>query len=238
MMNHKTLLLSLSGLLILVNFSLLMVFDPEVNRWGRVLSTLSFLALFLSQFNHKKILLLGALIMLLISDIAALEYQKSFSQKTFFTFQSLAYFFLIWYTGRYLIKQKFQKNQLIYLALVFLLNTFFMLVIGDLLSEEVRDPGVEALFYLYGTSSIILISTGILYYDRYSNDLAASFLIAVIGLVLSNLMGFPAHFMDFWEFFYLDRLFYVLGTAGIVTYSYYLGKNSTQDNNRPLHDLL
>ena len=227
MKNYFILLLSLSGLLILGNFFLLMEFGPEVHRWGRVISTTTFLVIFLTQLGHKKIMILGALFMLLVADIVALTYQKVASQQAFFAFQTLAYLLLIIHAGRFLFNQNLRLNQTIYFGIVFLLNTFFMLVIGDLLAEEVNNPGVVALFYVYGFSSIILISTGILYYDRFPNDRSASFLFTAIGLVLSNLMGFPAHFMDFWEFFFLDRLFYVLGTAGLLAYVYHSKKHPT-----------
>lgn len=233
MNNFIRLLLYLSGFLVLVNFLLLMEFEPVVNRWGRILSTLTFLALFLKDFHRNKFLLMGAFLLFFTADFFALTYQETSSQQAFFALQSLAYLCLVYHTGKRLVKQKFKSYQTIYFSIVFLLNTFFMLVVGHILAEEVQDPMVEALFYVYGLSAIVLISTGILYYDRFPDNLSASFLISVVGLVLSNLMGFPAHFIDFWEFFYLDRLFYVLGMAGLVSFSYYSGKVSFSSKRFP-----
>jgi hypothetical protein len=173
------------------------------------------------------VLLLGALVLLIIADAFALRYHEALSQQAFFALQSLAYIFLVFHIGKYLVKQKLKRYQIGYTAIVIFLNSSFIVILGDLLSEEVKDQMVQNLFYVYGIATIVFISGGILYYDRFPNDLSASFLIAVAGFVVSNLMGFPAFFMEFQEFYYLDRMFYVLGTAGLVSYSYYAGKALT-----------
>ncbi|MHA6280084.1 hypothetical protein ACXYMT_07870 [Salinimicrobium sp. CAU 1759] len=241
MKKYNILLVCLSGFLILLNFFLLWQYGPEVHRWGRVISTLTFLILFLKHFHPKKILLLGALVLLIIADAFALEYHQALSQQAFFALQSLAYLFLVFHISKYLVKQKLKPYQIGYTAIVIFLNCSFIVILGDLLAEEVKDQMVQNLFYVYGIATIFFISGGILYYDRFPNDLSASFLIAVAGFVVSNLMGFPAHFMEFGEFYYLDRMFYVLGTAGLVSYSYYAGKalSSVSGNTSPeyLEDL-
>lgn len=235
MKKYNILLISLSGFLILLNFLLLWQYGPEVHRWGRLISTLTFLVLFLKHFHPKKILLLCALVLLIVADAFALKYHEAMSQRSFFALQSMAYIFLVFHIGKYLVKQKLKRYQIGYTAIVVFLNSSFIVILGDLLAEEVRDQMVQNLFYVYGVATILFISGGILYYDRFPNDLSASFLIVVAGLVVSNLMGFPAHFMEFEEFFYLDRMFYVFGTAGLVSYSYYAGKalSSVSDDISP-----
>lgn len=215
------LLISLSGILILINFLFLTLYEPEIHRWGRVISTLSFLAFFLKDFHSRKYLLLGIFILFLSADLVALNYQNISMQQTFFVFQSLAYTLLLIRIGKYLIRPKLKLYQKLYFSLVFILNTAFVIMIGGLLAEEVQNSILQFLFYMYGFSAVFFISGGILYYDHFPNYLSTAFLFAVAGLVLSNLMGFSAHFLGFSEFFYIDRFFYVVGMAGLVAYSYY-----------------
>lgn len=228
---YNILIISLSAGLILLNFLLLFQFGPEVHRWGRVISSSVFLAVFLKDYHPKKIFLTGAFILLVTADVFALSYQNVLPQQAFFILHSLTYFLLLFHIGRYLIKPRLIRYQKIYFSFVFLLNTFFVVILGDLLAEEVRDSIVQILFYVYGLFAILFISGSILYYDKFPNGLSTSFLLVVAGLVLSNLMGFPAHFMKFAEFFYLDRLLYVIGLSGLVFYSYYSGQILCKEKN-------
>lgn len=221
MKTYNILLLSISGILILINFLLLSAFEPEIHRWGRIISTLSLMAFFLKDFRRKKYLLLTILTLFLTADVFALNYQDVFMQQAFFVLQSLAYLLLLVRIGKYLIKPKLRLYQKLYFSVVVLLNFAFVILIGGILAEEVQNFMLQITFYVYGISAVFFISGGILYYERFPNYLSTAFLLAVAGLVLSNLMGFSAHFLGFSEFFYIDRLFYVIGIAGLVAYSYY-----------------
>lgn len=238
MKNFRVLLVVLTVFSIMVNFILLAGFEPGVHRFGRVLTTFIFLGLFCRYYHSKKILLLGALLLLFIADLFALTYQKPISQQVFFAAHALAYLLMIFHTGRYVLKQKLRSYQIGYTTIVFFLNSSFIIILGDLLAEEVNDQMVQNLFYVYGFSTILFISVAILYYDRFPNNLSTSYVFAVAGLVVSNLMGFPAHFMEFSEFFYLDRMFYVLGIAGLVSYSFYTGEALDPDKSESYQDLL
>lgn len=230
MKSFKLLLISLSLLLMSVNFILLANFEPEIHRWGRVIGSLCFFGLFLKEFKAKKILLLLVFSLFVMADFIALSYHEVTMQQIFFVLQSLAYVLLIFRIGRYLLKTKLKTYQKFYFSLVLILHAFFVVIIGDLLAEEVQNSLLQILFYTYGIAAILFISGGILYYDRFPNQLTTAFLVAVAGLVLSNLMGFSAHFLGFTEFFYLDRFLYVTGLAGLMAYSHNFESLQSHDN--------
>lgn len=221
MKRFNLLLISLSLVLVIINFLLLANYDPEIHRWGRVAGSICFLGLFFTEFKRKKILLLLVFSLFAMADVVALNYHEVLMQQIFFAAQSLAYVLLVFRIGRYLLKTRLKTYQKIYFSLVLILNAFFVAIIGDLLAGEVQNSLLQVLFYVYGISAILFIGGGILYYDRFPNQLTTAFLIAVAGLVISNLMGFAAHFLGFTEFFYPDRLLYIFGLAGLMAYSHY-----------------
>ncbi len=206
----------LTGILIGLNFYLLLEFPPEVHRWGRIACSGFFTLLLITRRNNQNALLIGSMLLFLMADMFALRYDYSVPQQAFFALQSMAYLLMLIQIRKSIRKPNTSGYERWFFTGVFLVNLCFVFIIGNVLSDEVNDPLLEVLFYLYGLSSILLISAGILYYDTFSDNKSTAYLWAGLALVFSNVTGFSAHFLEYHEFFYLNRLLYVTGIASLV----------------------
>ena len=61
---------------------------------------------------------------------------------------------------------------------------------------------------------------------RYSNEYSFYFLLAVLGLVLSDIFAFISFYLREGAFIYADRVFYLLGLASLAHYTILYRKES------------
>jgi len=64
-----------------------------------------------------------------------------------------------------------------------------------------------------------MVILGFSYSNRYSNKSSFYFLWAVLGLVISDISGFMSYYLNVEEFFFPDRMFYIIGLLCLVKFS-------------------
>lgn len=220
MKRRITLLGGLTVFFVFLNFILLYEFPPEVHRWGRLACSSSLFLLFIIRINKQNALLALALACLVVGDIFALQYDLVFSQHAFLVLQTAAYLVTLINIRKLLKKTKTVGYERWFFTGVFLINIAFVFIMGGIFSEEVNNPTLIFLFYLYATFAVFLLSSGVIYHNNESGKKSTAFLLAVIGLVFSNITGFSAHFLEYTELFYANRLLYVTGVASLVYFGY------------------
>ena len=70
-----------------------------------------------------------------------------------------------------------------------------------------------------------LVISAISYSNRYSDRLSFFFTASTLFLVFINITSFIAYYLEFSEFYFSDRLFYILGIAGPVKFASYAGRH-------------
>lgn len=215
----KIISLSIVVALVVVNVVLIWALNEENSRWGRILCSGIYCLYFLVTDSSKKVFLLGAFLLFLIADIFILDFESTIAQQAFFALHSSAYLLLLFEIKENLEKFHMSSFQKLYFSIVFAVNGIFVFVIGNTLTAGINDIALTLLFYLHGFSSLLLIAGAILVYDRYSNEISASFLVGVLALALSNLTGFASIYLDHTTFLYLSRIFYILALFCLVYFS-------------------
>jgi hypothetical protein len=214
-------LLLVSVLLLVVNIWGILNFDLETSRWLRLFSSGVFLSLFLWKSSAKNKWLNSAFILLFISDIFLLNYESSIFRSLTFIAGILAYTFLFLRILPKIKNLKSSLTQRIIFGFIFLLNAGLLLFLVDMIPQELEfnNPLENLLFLLYGLAIITLVIAAISYSNRHANAPSFYFTIAVFGLAFSDITSFIAYFLQFPEFFYPDRVLYILGLAALVRYT-------------------
>ena len=75
------------------------------------------------------------------------------------------------------------------------------------------------LFYLLGLASLGLATTSLSYMNRYANRNAFFFVIVSFAFILSDLFYYIAYYLQFEEFYYLDRLVNIIGMGLLLVFS-------------------
>lgn len=218
-----------TGTLLILNFLLLYLFLPEVHRWGRIACSAVFLLYLAKDISPRHTPFIGSVACFFIADIFALWYDQIFPQQIYFALHSLAYLIMLFQVKHFIRKPSGSGFERFFFLAVFLIHVTFMFIIGDILSEEVDNLLLEMLFYVYGISAVGLITVGVLFYNHFSDKKAKAFLFTTLGLVFSNITGFSAHFLEYAEFFYVDRFLYVSGMASYIYFSHAKTTKSKKD---------
>ncbi|WP_026914406.1 lysoplasmalogenase family protein [Christiangramia portivictoriae] len=217
-MLSKYFLLILAGLLALSNAFLISEYDLQMIRWGRLVTTsVIFISLIWRQRSDK--LLLTAVLFLFLSDILLLNYEHVYSNAATFLSRISAYVLLVLVIFPEIRILKMSLVQKVVFALVFSLNIAMLYVLVDMVPEKYEYPFLNSLFYIYGSAMITLVLAAISYSNIYSDATALFFTAGALCLVFSDIMSFIAYYLEFHEFYYADRFFYIFGVSALVKFS-------------------
>jgi len=207
-----------AGILVLANTFLISEYDLEMIRWGRLISTfLVFLILIWKHRSEK--LLLSAILLLLISDILLLNYENIYINTATFLLRIAAYSTIVLVIFPEIRTLKMSIIQKVVFAIVFSLNIGMLYVLVDMIPEKYDYPHLNFLFYIYGSAMITLVLAAISYSNIYSDATAFFFTAGALCLVFSDIMSFIAYYLEFYEFYYPDRFFYILGIISLVKFA-------------------
>ncbi|WP_010228857.1 hypothetical protein [Gillisia marina] len=112
-----------------------------------------------------------------------------------------------------LITNLFQK---MVFTIAVLLNIFLLYSLVEMMPAGKYSLFFDFLFYVYGLSIIICVTTAVSYSNRYASKPSIFFLTAVLCLVFSDLTYFIGFILDFSEFFFADRIFNILGIGALI----------------------
>lgn len=217
-MLSKSLLSAITAIILLANFYIIFAYDLEISRWARLVSTSVFMFLLLLQRTYSK-RLLGVFFFLLISDIGLFYYENPLANAGTFLMRIVAYLLLVFVVGSELKKLQASIFQKVLFVVVFTLNLAMLYLLVGMVPVEYAYPGLNLLFYTYGISMISMVIAAISYSNRYSDKTSFFFTAATLCLVFSDISSFIAYYLEFEEFYFPDRFFYILGIAGLVKFN-------------------
>ena len=204
--------------LLFVNCFIIFEYDQEYSRWARLLSTLILFIILLWRNSMSKTLA-GAFFFLLISDLLLFFYEDPLANSATFLMRIAGYLTLVLAVSPELRNLKTSTFQKLLFFVVFTLNVAMLYTLVDMVPEKYNYPYLHTLFYIYGTAMITLVIAAISYSNRYSDSTSFFFTAGTLGLVFSDITSFIAYYLEFSEFYFPDRIFYILGIASIVKFA-------------------
>lgn len=214
----KTYLPVITLVLLVVNCLVIYEFDQDASRWARLISTaVFFLILILQGTYNLKILI--AFCFLLVSDLLLFYYENSLANTGTFLMRISAYLLFVFTVVPELRNLKSSLFQKLVFFGVFILNLAMLFLLVDMVPAKFGYPFLNVLFYAYGISMITLVIAAISYSNRYSNKTSFYYTAATLCLVFSDITSFIAYYLEFYEFYFPDRIFYILGIAGLVKFT-------------------
>ncbi|HSP40558.1 MAG TPA: hypothetical protein VLN46_03930 [Gillisia sp.] len=208
-----TLLLVIINIYVLYNYEL-----PEI-RWTRILSTFLLFILVIVFSGWRKGLLMAAFGLYLFSSFLSLYNEILLVRKINLGVVIIIYLCLFFHVLPFLRKLKTDLFQKIIFGLIITVNILMLFILGDLDSNRVQDITHLALLVLRGISIIALMIMAFSLANRYTNEYSFFFLLAVLGLVFSDIFAFISFYLREGIFVYADRFFYILGLASLARYT-------------------
>ncbi|CAL65459.1 lysoplasmalogenase family protein [Christiangramia forsetii] len=214
----KSFLSAIIAILLVANFYIIFAYDLELSRWARLISTFVLFIVLVWQGTFSK-RMLAAFFLLLISDLGLFNYEDPLTNAGTFLVRISAYLLLVFVVTPELKNLQTNLFQKILFIVVFFLNLGMLYLLVDMIPYQYMYPGLNILFYAYGISMITMVITAISYSNRYSDTTSFYFTAATLFLVFSDITSFIAYYLEFYEFYYPDRFFYILGIAGLVKFA-------------------
>ncbi len=222
-MLSKNLILAVTLVLILINCVVTYLFDLDAGRWAGLITTLIFCLLLIGR-GMGNLKIPGAFSFLLFSDILLFYYENSLANTATFLLRISAYLLLISSVFPEIRHLKSSLFQRFIFLLVFSINLVMLVFLIDMVPAKFGYPYMNVLFYAYGISMLALLIAAISYNNRYSDEPSFFFAAAALFLIFSDITSFIAYYLEFYEFYYPDRIFYILGLAGLVKFARFEGR--------------
>ncbi|MCG9972942.1 hypothetical protein [Christiangramia crocea] len=217
-MLSSSLLSVVTPMLLVLNCYIIYEYDQDISRWARVLSTAVFFLILLWQNSRSK-RFLSAFVLLLISDLLLFYYEFVLGNAAAFIARISAYVLLVLMISPELRQLRTNLFQKFIFVVVLGLNLAMLIMLVGMVPLKFKYPFLDMLFYAYGMSMISMVIAAISYSNRYSNRTSFFFTAATLCLVFSDITSFIAYYLEFSEFYFPDRIFYIMGIAGLVKFS-------------------
>ncbi|WP_417919178.1 lysoplasmalogenase family protein [Christiangramia marina] len=205
-------------------------YDLEMIRYGRLFSTFIVLLVLIWKLRSEKVLV-TSIFLLLISDVLLLNYENTLINSVTFFLRIVAYITLVFVIFPEIKSLKMSVVQKIVFAVVFTMNIGMLYMLVDMVPEKYDYPYLNFLFYIYGSAMITLVLAAISYSNIYSDTTSFFFTAGALCLVFSDIMSFIAYYLEFYEFYYPDRFFYIIGIISLVKFA------TLSRNHKPVFDM-
>ncbi|APG60175.1 lysoplasmalogenase family protein [Christiangramia salexigens] len=217
-MPPKLLLPILTIFLLVANIFVISEFEMDYSRWSRLISTgLYFLVLLWQNTYGKRIF--WVFVLFLIADILLFQYENNLVNTATFLIRITAYILLVLTVAPELRNLKTNLFQKVVFGVVLGLNLGMLFFLLEMVPSKFKYPFLEFFFVIYGMSMIALVIAAISYNNRYANKISFYFTAGTLFLVFSDITSFIAYYLEFSEFYYADRIFYLLGAAVLVKFT-------------------
>ncbi|MGB7843441.1 MAG: hypothetical protein WBL21_11655 [Salinimicrobium sp.] len=207
---YKKFLPLVTAILLVANVMVYGYFGDYESGIMRFISMVVFFAFFLSPRYYKK----SALIIFAVfvfNDLLLIYYEDFINQNIVLFIRLFAYLLMARLVLPYLKKVKIHLFEGIFIGAILILNLLLLYSVQGVINAGKNAGWLgELLVYGYGTATIILVCAAFTFYSRYFDKASIFFLLAVIGLVMSDLTYFIGFYLEFYEFYYLDRVFNIL----------------------------
>lgn len=190
------------------------------NRMLRTLTSWVFLMSMLALLAKKMATFIPftAFLLLAICDIFLLNWELGFAKPGYYMTHSLAsitFLFTVDWKG---VKLLLTKLDWLYILIIISILSWVMVTLGQYFSEEMNDPILQAIFYINGFLSVILSISAFIFSANSTNNHSSYFLLAIIGLTISDLFLFMIYVMDFHELRYFDNFLNIFGCTLLAKY--------------------
>lgn len=217
-MSLKFLLPLVTLLLLVANFGVISEYDQDYSRWARLLSTSVIFLFLLTRTSFSK-RIFSAFSLFVIADLLLFYYEFDLTNAITFLVRVSAYVLLILSVVPELRGLRANLLQKFIFVVVFALNFAMLVLLVDMVPQGFKYPFLDVLFYIYGMSMIAMVIAAISYSNRYSSKKSFFFTSATLCLVFADITSFVAYYLEFYDFYFADRFFYILGIAGLVKFS-------------------
>lgn len=159
-----------------------------------------------------------ALLLLGICDIFLWNWELELAKPMYYTIHSLAsitFIFSLYWKSE---KPPLSKYDWLYMLTITAILSWVMITLGHFFSEEISDPVSQVLFYMNGFLSVILSISAFIYSANSTDNHSSYFLLAFVGLTISDLFLFMIYIMDFLDLRYIDNFLNIFGCALLVKY--------------------
>ncbi len=182
----------------------------------RFFSMVVFFLIFLRSgyYSRRALLIFVAFV---LNDLLLISYENEVYQNLILLIRLCAFLLLARLVLPYLRKIKVKRFEGILFTGILIINLLLLYYIQDSIFDTENGSWLESiLFYGYGTALIVSVSTAFTFFSRYFDKASIFFLLSLLGLVLSDLTFFIGFYLDFSEFYYLDRGFNVLAIGFLL----------------------
>ncbi|MFK7831790.1 MAG: hypothetical protein AB8B52_00805 [Winogradskyella sp.] len=216
------------SLLILINVVLAQSFDLQEWRITRSITTVIIFGWFLSFKVKKKLFFSLIFALLLIADLALLDYEaKWFCFLRFITFIIINALLCVHLSKKISVKQ-LTPFVLVTIFILFVSCIFLAIQLSELIDFTIFGLFHEVLFYTYALSTFLLVLFTVLTsLNDYSkkNDI---FLGAIIAFFLSDVLLMIGYYEQFYLAFQIDCFFHILAMALLIYYVVLCNDNTAE----------
>lgn len=192
----------------------------ETSRWLRAGIMLLFLILYISRFYAGRLFAI-VFVGLTLCDIFLIFYDNINFKLLTYVSRIIAYLSIIKYLWPYLKKLNFNLFTSGVSIFILLINIYLLSVMIQAVPEIDGNYIFYPLFYLFGFSLLGMTASGISFHNRFSNRKSFQLVMACFGLVLSDICFYIAYYLDFFEFYYIDRITNILGVGFLLAFASY-----------------
>lgn len=185
----------------------------------RIVTSISFFIIYLFSSSPREKFFFMAFILLIVADLLRLGFELPVYKKFLFICMILVYVFLNIHISRYIKNVKANNLQKVILVVALTINIVMLFMVVEMAEYKLGDIVQSSLFFLYGVALISLMVFAFAFNHHYSNEVTFFFICAVLSFVFGDISGFIAYFVEVDEFYYPDRLFYLLALAGLVKFA-------------------
>lgn len=189
------------------------------SRWIRIISCALLFIYVIFISGLKRNLLTAAFVLFLLSALLALQNEVLLVRKINLSVVIIAYLMLILHVLPLVKNLKSDYLQKGVFMVILVLNLVMLHTLTDMEGDKIEDFNQLLLLFLRGVTIIALGVLAFSYSNRYSNAGSTYFLLAVLGIVFSDIFAFITFYLEVYEFVYADRLFYLLGLSFLARYA-------------------
>ena len=224
----------LVSFLIITNFVAIYYLDQHIDRWFRFGATLILSLYFITKFLKGYKLLIVFLLMTLCDGFLVF-YEIPFFKNAIYLTRIIAYLFLILQVAPMLKNLKINLGTIVIAAFTLFLDVYLLDEMADSLPAQDKNLTFLILFYSLGIISLAFVAVSLSFLFRFSSKKALLLVIVSLGFVLSDIFYYNAYYLDFEEFYYLDRLCNICGIGALFLFSREVMNQPQEDFLAPRH---
>lgn len=212
-------------LLIFVNILPILTMDLHISRLARLISVALLFVFYISRKKSKNIWVTIALSLFVGQQIFHQFYENAWGYKGYMILASLAYLAIIVECLPKFDFKQFRPWLIIVAVLLILANTYTLYIFIDALIVGLRNSSEIFLFYVKGSSVVLLLIIAVFYNNKYNSTRSLRYIFFTFCFTFSDIAVLFAYYFGFEYVYLISRLFFLIGIGLLVSY----GLNSEID---------